>query len=580
MQIQPRVSTLVLAASVSIAFLVPHFSLGDALYGDTTRMPTGGTRGMMVADDRDAAEWGASILRRGGNAVDAAVATAFGMSVTRPHFASIGGGGFMVFCPAPQAGHAKPCTTLDFRETAPARAQKDMYLRNGKADPHLSQDGALASGVPGNVAGWLYALEHFGTLPRKELLSRPIRWAQNGIRVSTHTERAALDRWNEMNDEAKKIFSCGHPDHPCEVGQTLYQKDLAKTRQAISKDGAKAFYQGSIAQKIAAGIQSSNGILTVSDLNNFKPKERAPLIGKFHDDEVVTMPPPSSGGMVLLQMLAFMDRAKTAQELKNGIGSVNSLNAEAYAMSLAFADRAEHLGDPDFYHVPLSQLLSPSYLDERWKSFDSSKGHVAKGAGLVRAEGSHTTHFSVIDHEGNAVAMTITINDNFGSGFVPPGTGIVMNNEMDDFSAQPGAPNLFGLVGAEANSIHPGKRPLSSMTPSIVRDPNGNVRIVLGAAGGPRIITAVFQTLLNRLEYGLSLVDAVASPRIHHQWKPETVRLEKSGFPFEVSEGLKKLGYTVEPFDHLGVVHALERLPNHRVVGAPDPRGEGAAVAE
>jgi gamma-glutamyltranspeptidase/glutathione hydrolase len=547
------------------------------LYGESIRMPVGGTQtqGMIAADDRGAASWGAEILRKGGNAVDAAVATAFAMSVTRPHFASIGGGGFMVFCPA-----SKECTTLDFREKAPAGAKRDMYLRDGKADPNLSRNGALASGIPGNVAGWLQALERFGSKPRATILSRPIQMAEQGVRVSTHTERAALERWDIMNPEARRIFGCGHMDHPCETGSLLKQKDLAKTLREISRKGVPGFYNGWVSNKIVSGIQSSGGILQQTDFQEYRTETRAPLKGQFHGFEIITMPPPSSGGVVLLQMLAFMDRARDHRLLQNGPGAAQSLNAEAYAMSLAFADRAEHLGDPAFYPVPLARLLDSHYLDERWKSFDPEHAHIAEGAGQAVTEPSHTTHLSVIDSMGNAVAMTITVNDNFGSGFVPPGTGVVMNNQMDDFSAQPGVPNLFGLVGAEANSVQPGKRPLSSMTPTIVRDSKGEVRIAIGAAGGPKIITSVFQSLLNRLEYGMALADAVAAPRIHHQWKPQTVFLEKSAFPFEVKESLKKTGHKIEESPRLGVVHAVERLPDHRIVGVPDPRGEGAAVAQ
>ncbi|MFL5812828.1 MAG: gamma-glutamyltransferase [Bdellovibrionia bacterium] len=578
-RLPPTYASLSLLVSLSLLLgTFPRIShAADPLYGESIRMPVGGTQnqGMIAADDREAASWGAEVLRKGGNAVDAAIATAFAMSVTRPHFASIGGGGFMIFCPA-----SKECKALDFREKAPGAAKRDMYLRNGKADTNLSRNGALASGVPGNVAGWLQALERFGSKSRASLLIRPIQMAERGVRVSTHTERAALERWGIMNAEARRIFGCGHLDHPCEVGSLLKQQDLAKTLREISKKGTQGFYTGWVAEKIASGVQNAGGILQIADLKDYQSETRAPLKGQFHGFEIVTMPPPSSGGVALLQMLAFMDRARDHRLLQNGPGAAQSLNAEAYAMSLAFADRAEHLGDPAFYPVPLAQLLDSHYLDERWKSFNPDHAHIAAGAGQTVTEPSHTTHLSVIDSMGNAVAMTITVNDNFGSGFVPPGTGVVMNNQMDDFSAQPGVPNLFGLVGAEANSVQPGKRPLSSMTPTIVRDSKGEVRIAIGAAGGPKIITAVFQSLLNRLEYGMPLTDAVAAPRIHHQWKPETVLFEKLSFPFEVRESLKKSGYKTEESPRLGVVHAVERLPDHRIVGVPDPRGEGAAVGQ
>lgn len=573
------------SSSILNAFLLSFLLCSASAFAqtsiDSVHFARSGTRGMVVADDEQAATWGVEILRRGGNAIDAAVATAFGMAVTRPHYAALGGGGFLVFCPAPLQGKPSACQVIDFREKAPAAARREMYIRNGKADSQLSRNGALASGVPGVPAGLILALEKFGSRSRKELLSKPIQWAHDGVRVSTNTEIAAKQRWQEMNPEARRIFSCGHETSgPCKTGELLQQRDLARVLRSIAKHGLSGFYSGPVGKKIVAGIQSSGGILSLEDLERYTPTQRSPIVGQFKGFEVVTMPPPSSGGTVLLQLLGYMERAERAGQLSRGFASVPALHASIHAMSLAFADRTEHMGDSDFYPVPLEQLLSGSYLDMRWKSFQAEKAQLPEGPGKFIVEPSHTTHFSVIDAQGNAVAITETVNDNFGSGFVPPGTGIVMNNQMDDFSAQPGVPNLFGLVGAEANAIAPGKRPLSSMSPTVVRDQNGVARIVLGAAGGPRIITSVFQTLVNRLQFGLSLADAVAAPRIHHQWKPQTVRVERIGVSPEIQEKLSTLGYTVEAGNSLAVVHALERRLDGRVVGAPDTRGEGYAVAE
>lgn len=538
-----------------------------------------GTRGMVVADDPEAAAWGAEILRQGGNAIDAAVGTAFALAVSRPHFASLGGGGFLVYCPK----KAK-CQIIDYRETAPGAAFRDLYLRNGKADTHLSQNGALASGIPGVTAGLLTALETFGTFPRQKLLLRPIEMAKKGVYFSTNTEKAAISRWPQMNPEAQRILGCGKTDTPCAGGQRLKQPDLARVLETISQKGRKGFYEGWVAQKIVEGIQKGGGIFTLADLAHYSPKFREPLLGRFGDAEIITMPPPSSGGIVLLQILNYLERAKTSGILGNGFSSPNSLHALLHAMSLAYADRAEFLGDPDFVNVPLASLLSSSYLDSRWKTFAPNRAEIPESAGKLPEE-THlqTTHFSVIDRFGNAVAITTTVNDNFGSAFVPPGTGIVMNNEMDDFSISPGTPNLFGLVGGEANSIAPLKRPLSSMTPTIIRDSLGNNRIIIGAAGGPRIISSVLQTLFNRLHYGMSLADSVAAPRVHHSWKPRSVRIERFGFPHEVRTELEKLGYTLEEVGHLAVVHALERTEEDgkaKTWGVPDPRGEGAAIAE
>jgi gamma-glutamyltranspeptidase/glutathione hydrolase len=279
-------------------------------------------------------------------------------------------------------------------------------------------------------------------------------------------------------------------------------------------------------------------------------------------------------------MLSYMERADKQGLLKNGFASVDALHAQMHAMSLAYADRAEHMGDSDFYPVPLGRLLAAEYLDERWKTFQSHKASLPAGSGFKGEEKHQTTHFAVIDAEGNAVAVTETVNGNFGSGFVPQGTGLVMNNQMDDFSTQPGVPNLFGLIGGEANAVAPKKRPLSSMSPTIVRDKKGEARLVLGAAGGPRIITSVFQTLVNRLKFSMSLVDAVSAPRIHHQWRPQGVRFERNGLPLETIDALQRMGYQLEAGTGLAVVHALEVLPTGRVVGVPDPRGEGFAAAE
>ncbi len=561
---------------------------------DGRARPLIGTRGMVVADDRIAAEWGAEVLRKGGNAVDAAVATGLAMAVTRPHFASLGGGGFMVYCPKPLDGKKVPCISLDYREQAPAAATRDMYLRDGKPRTDLSQDGALASGVPGVPAGLLTAHAKFGAMPLKALLKRPIELARQGYLFSGHTEAVAFDRWDAMNPEAKRIFGCTSTGAqklaPCPVGTLIKQPDLARVLEEIGRKGPAGFYEGWVAKKIAEGLKAAGGIMTEADLKAYQPKWRNPVVGQFRGMEVVSMGPPSSGGAVMLQMLGFAERANAQSEFAEGFGSAKSVHAIAHGMTLAFSDRAKHFGDPDQVHVPLDVLLLPAYMDARWKTFDPKRANYRIEAGVIYPkgknillaphEGMNTTHFSVIDREGNAVAITTTVNENFGSGFVPPGTGIVMNNEMDDFSVQPGVPNLFGLVGAEANAVGPGKRPLSSMSPTVVRDGQGNARLVVGAAGGPTITTSVYQTILNRYRFGMSLPDAVAAPRIHTQWRPMELRLERFGLHAETRDRLIGMDYAFKDSWIIGKVHALERFPNGRVWGVPDPRAEGAAVAE
>jgi gamma-glutamyltranspeptidase/glutathione hydrolase len=535
---------------------------------------------MVVADDPIAAQWGVEILRRGGNAIDAAVATGFMLSVTRPHFGSLGGGGFLVYCP-----RGKKCTTIDYREKAPKAATRDMYVRDGKAVPELSQSGALASGVPGVPAGLLLALEKWGKKSRGELLRDPIRLAERGIRRTGYTESGAVEHWATMNPAARKILGCAPSQEerewaPCPAGTILKQEDLAHVLIEIANRGTRGFYRGWVANKIVDGIRAGGGIFTIEDMYDYKPVVADALVGHFGDFEIATMPLPSSGGVLLLQMLGYVERAKKQGSFEEGFGSVKALHAMTHAMALSFADRAKLLGDPDFVKVPVQEMLAPQYLDSRWKTFDPAHAQIPESAGNPLGEGTNTTHFSVIDSQGNSVAVTTTINDVYGSGFVPPGTGIFMNDEMDDFSAQPGAPNLFGLVGSEANAIAPGKRPLSSMTPTIVRDSSGNARIVIGGAGGPRILTAVFNVLVDRLVFGISLPDSIAAPRIHEQWKLQSLLMERYGFSPETREKLRALGYEVKDITASAKLHALEHFSNGRVWGSADPRGEGAAEAE
>jgi gamma-glutamyltranspeptidase/glutathione hydrolase len=442
------------------------------------------------------------------------------------------------------------------------------------------------------TAGLLAALEKYGTMPRQRLLSRPIQLAREGYAFSGYEEAAAMERWESMNDELKRVLGCDAigkqagelakavPGAPCPVGTKLRQPSLARTLEAISQHGAAGFYQGVVAKKLVAGLRASGGIMTETDLRSYQPKWRDVVSAKFRGMEVVSMPPPSAGGVVLLQMLGYAERADAQGAFADGFGSARALHAIAHGMALGFADRAKHFGDPDHWKVPVAGMLDPAYLDSRWKSFDPSKAALPDAAGEPAREGTHTTHFSVVDRNGNMVVITTTINDNYGSGFMPAGTGVVMNNEMDDFSIEPGVHNLFGLVGAEANAIAPGKRPLSSMTPTIVRDAQGNNRIGIGAAGGPRITTSVYLSLLNRLRFGMSLVDAVAAPRVHQQWKPAKLRLERYGFSTDTRQKLLDLGYELEYGPALARGHAVERFPNGRTWGVPDFRAEGAAVAE
>ncbi len=569
---------------------------------DSTFRGVIGAKGMVSADDPIAAEWGVEILRRGGNAIDAAVATGFAMAVTRPHYASLGGGGFLVYCPKPKEGKPVPCTTIDYREMAPTAAARDMYLVDGKARTDLSQDGALASGVPGVTAGLLLAHEKFGALPREKLLAKAILLARQGYRQTGRGQSVATSRWPAFNREAKRLFGCFNPHAKageeklaaCGPGRLIRQPDLARVLAEISKAGRKGFYEGWVAQKIAAGLKSAGGIMTERDLAHYQPMLREPILAQLGELEVVSMGPPSSGGAILSMALAYAQQADASGELSTGLNSAQTVHALSHALALAFADRATHFGDPDFVKVPLKELLAKEYLARRWKeTFRRSKANLPVSAGDPRLAGLFktgydgketglsTTHFSVIDREGNAVAITTTVNDNFGSGFVPPGTGVVMNNEMDDFSIQPGVPNLFGLIGAEANAVGPRKRPLSSMTPTIVRDAAGNSRIVIGAQGGPRIASSTFLALMNRLRFGLSIADSVTVPRFHHQWRPVELMLEASGFPKESRDDLAGRGWALKEVAASARMHAIERFPaTGKVWGMSDPRTEGGVAFE
>lgn len=550
--------------------------------------PVIGTKGMVVSDDAIASEWGVEILRRGGNAIDAAVATAFMLSVTRPHYGSIGGGGFMLYCPKPKNKAPARCEVIDYRERAPLSAHRNLYVINGKPRPDLSQDSAMAPGTPGVVAGLLTALEKWGTKSRVEILTKPIVLARSGFPLSSYTERVARDRWDVFNAEAKHIMSCGNlRDEPCRPGQTFRQKALADVLLEVSHKGIDGFYSGWVAQKIVDGLKKDGGILSLDDLSHYQVAFRAPVRGSFGGFEIVSMPPPSAGGTVLLQMLKYADLANAQGAFNLGYGSAPSIHALTHAMTLAYYDRAELFGDPDFVTVPVDKLLSNDYLSRRFKkTFRPSEANIPEMTEkstqdrLAFNESDETTHFSVVDAEGNAVAVTTTVNHNFGSGQVPAGTGIFMNNEMDDFAIQPGTANAFGLVQGEQNAIAPKKRPLSSMSPTIARDKDGNNRIVLGAAGGPKITTSVFLTLINRLLFGMSITDSVNVARFHHQWRPKSIMVERFGFSPEVRAQLMAMGYELQTITESARMHVLERFVDGRTVGAPDRRAEGAAVAE
>lgn len=621
-----------------------------------------GKNGVVVSDDRLASEWGSKILEQGGNAIDAAIATAFGLAVSRPNSGSLGGGGFMVYCPAPfQKKNEKgetistpsKCDFLDYREMAPIKSSQNMFIKDGTLDSKLSQKSKLSIGIPGVVAGLDFAHKKWGNLPWKKLLSQPIEMAAKGVPMPSYAYARAIERWPDLNLYARESLgrSCLlkntarskiETKEPCPPSSNWKQPELERALKDISNKGRDGFYKGRIAKAIVAlmnenAANDTSGIISLDDMKNYSPRLREPLIANIGGYELVTAPPPSAGGVLLIQMLKMFERGKkdflssaevngeatskvTGNAPENPFHSFKHIQLLAQVMQIAYADRAAHFGDPDQVGIPTKTLISDDYIFERYKAISLGKNIEVKG-GEIQFESSpisphdsnetsssatevkdhQTTHFVVIDKDGASVSVTTTINEDFGSGFVAKDTGIFLNNEMDDFAGDPGKPNLFGLIQSAKNAIAPGKRPVSSMTPTILRNPDGTTAIAIGAAGGPRITTAVFQAIASHLFYNIPLMDAVALGRVHHQWKPEELRFEKYAFTPETLGQFRSIGYKTAEVTHLAVVHAAERMPmtpnlanvnpsvatvkeaagassNFRFLGIPDSRGEGQAA--
>jgi len=529
-----------------------------------------GTHGMVAADHELASAAGVEILQRGGNAVDAAVATAFAVGVVNPTSCGIGGGGFLLAYFA-KSGRA---VAVDYRERAPAAATRDMFVRDGKVVPELSRVNGLAIGVPGEVAGLARAVRRYGRLPLATVLAPAIRLARDGFPIGRHLAAEIAENREAIAAHPALASIFLHADGtPRPQGELLREPALAHTLETIAADGPRGFYHGPIAADVVAAAQAAGGILTLEDLASYRAKERRPVRGHFHGREVLSMPPPSSGGGVLLEILHIIDR-DDLQAL--GHNSPTLLHLLTEAMKHAFADRATFYGDPDFVHVPLLRLLSSGYDDMLRESISAATTFGRDFYGMhAAAPDAGTSHLSVIDADGNAVALTTTINTAFGSMVMAPRSGVVLNNEMDDFAAQPGVPNVFGLIGAEANAVAPGKRPLSSMSPTIVLH-HRRAELILGASGGPVIITATLQTLLNAVVFGYDAAAAVAAPRIHHQWVPDVLAVEP-GIPAATREALERLGHKLREVPALAAVQAIRVTPGG-YDGASDPRKGGQAV--
>ncbi|WP_240725054.1 gamma-glutamyltransferase [Mangrovimicrobium sediminis] len=538
-------------------------------------LPEVGQRGMVASPERLAAEVGLEMLRRGGNAVDAAVATGFALAVTYPRAGNLGGGGFMLIHLAKEQRQV----FIDYREMAPAAATRDMFLdANGEVDKQREYFSLQAAGVPGTVAGMLHALDKYGSLDRAEVLAPAIRLAQQGFPVSFALAHEIGQRADMLGRDpaARAVFF--HPDgNPYGMGETWRQPDLAWTLQQIARDGRDGFYRGPVAQRFAAAMRAGDGIMTTQDLANYRVAERAPVRGTFHGFEVVSAPPPSSGGVHIIEMLNLLE-GYDLQAL--GHNSAAYIHLLAEAMKRAYADRSEYLGDPDFVAVPVAQLTDKAYAAHLRKGIDPDKATPADtiGPGLpVPPEGSDTTQFTVADAAGNVVSNTYTLNFSFGNHKMVPGTGVLLNNEMADFAADPGSANAFGLIQGERNRIEGRKRPLSSMSPTLVlRD--GKPWLATGSPGGSQIITTVLQVLLNTMVFDMNPATAAASPRVHHQWWPDTLLLER-GISADTVELLRQRGQPVQPTRRtLGRTQTI-MLEDGWLLGATDPRRPGGAVA-
>ncbi|HEX5431072.1 MAG TPA: gamma-glutamyltransferase [Bryobacteraceae bacterium] len=535
------------------------------------RQPVRARHAMVVAGDPLAVDAGVRILKNGGNAVDAAVAVGFALAVTYPYAGNLGGGGFMLIRFA--GGRS---TFIDFRERAPGKATRNMYLDANGNPTRDSIEGWRSSGVPGTVAGFAFAHSKYGRAKWESLVTPAVELAAKGFPVSYAFSESLKNSKNLTRDtESKRIFLRNGNNY--QPGDMFVQPELAGTLQRIAQSGAKDFYEGKTASMLAAAMAKHGGLITLQDLKSYRAVERKPLTGKYRNYGVITAPPPSSGGIGILQMLGMLEGSGYE---KSGAGSAASIHYMAEVMRRFFADRSQYLGDPDFVKMPIAGLLDPAYIRKRRASIDPNhatpSSKILPGHPIGR-ESNETTHYDVVDADGNAVSVTYTLNGGFGNGITVPSAGFLLNNEMDDFSAKPGAANMFGLVQGEANSIRPGKRPLSSMTPTILtRD--GKLFMVLGAPGGAHIITAVLQVILNVVDFGMNIQEAVDFPRFHHQWEPDQISMEP-GFSPDTIALLRARGHKIE-FSGGAVESVVEAILDDGswLQGAADGRRPGKAA--
>ena len=543
--------------------------------GNAIVYPVEGRKGMVVTGQDLATQAGLEVLKKGGNAIDAAVTIGFVMAVTLPRAGNIGGGGFMLIKPA----DSDEVIAVDYREKAPAKAYRDMFLdKEGNADPQLSRFSHLAAGVPGTVAGLAYALEKYGTISLEEALAPAIKYAEEGYPLNEEhvNDMKQLETRLRNFPTTEKVFFKEDGSF-YSVGEQFVQPDLAKTLKAIAAEGPKVFYEGWIADLIAKQMEENGGLMSKEDLANYEPGIRKPVHGAYRGYDIFSMCPPSSGGAHIVQILNILEGFDMGYL---GHNTAESIHLMAEAMKRAYADRSEYLGDIDFVDVPLAGITSKAYAAElraqinRFKASDSSKIKAGNAPGY---ESDQTTHYSIVDQYGNAVANTYTINFSFGSGIVVGGAGFLLNNEMDDFSAKPGVPNAYGLIGGDANAVEPNKRMLSSMSPTIVLK-DGKVFLVTGSPGGSLIITTTLQVIMNVIDHKMNIQEAVNAPKIHHQWLPDEIRIEK-GISLDTIQLLMQKGHTVSLKGPMGAASSVHVDPETGVMyGASDPRRQGLAL--
>lgn len=522
-----------------------------------------------------ASKVGLDIIKKGGNAIDAAIAVQLALAVVYPRAGNIGGGGFLVY----RNGDGSEVSTLDFREKAPLAGGRDMYLdAAGNVVSKKVQRGHQAAGVPGTVDGCVKMFQKYSKLKDwKKLVQPAIDLAQYGFAI-TSTEATRLNDnkkdFKEYNTQTTALIKADGTDW--KAGDVLIQKDLAHTLELIRDKGRAGFYEGETADKIVAEMMRGGGLITYDDLRKYESSWRKPLLGQYRGYDLITMPPPSSGGVGLLQLLSFVEKFPLSNY---GFHSPEAAHLIIEAERRVYADRAEHLGDPDFYPVQVDKLLNKDYLVKRFADFNPNQATPSKSvkAGNLTEASEQTTHFSIVDTEGGAVSLTTTLNDNYGCRTVVGGAGFLLNNEMDDFSAKPGVPNIYGAIGGEANAIQAQKRPLSSMTPTIVTK-DGKLYMVVGTPGGTTIITSVFQTITNVIDFKMNMTDAVHSKRFHSQWQPDVVFIEKDGMPAATQEKLKAMGHKLQERSYIGLVEAILIQPNGKMEGVADNRGDDDVI--